>query len=386
MDDMSTESKRPIHPLRLLFLKGAFFLVISLTAGFAGGWLASDAKRGIDTDTGRQIVSTESELISQIAKDVGSSVVSIQVVGPETQGLFGPQQVQGAGTGFVVSDDGVIVTNRHVIPADASQVSIVLADGTELTDVEVIGRTNEGDPLDIAFLKVKDVQGKELKSVALGDSGQTEVGERVVAIGNALGQFQNTVTTGIISGYGRDVEASDGFRTETLQNLFQTDAAINRGNSGGPLVNANSEVIGVNTAVAGEGAENIGFAIPIDDVKGLIRSVLETGRLERPYLGVRYVNLTDDIAFDYDLDVTRGAYIVSGRSGQPAILPDSPADKAGLKEEDVITKVNNDAINERSSLISLIGKYQVGDEVTLTIMRDGKEQTVNVKLDATPNQ
>src|SRR5690606_10800678 len=147
------------------------------------------------------------------------------------------------------------------------------SDGTELTDVEVIGRTGSNDPLDIAFLRIRDAKGKQLKAATLGDSGAAQVGDKVVAIGNALGEFQNTVTSGIISGFGRNVVAGDETGSETLQNLLQTDAAINQGNSGGPLVNANGEVIGINTAIAGGGAENIGFAIPINDIKGLIKSV-----------------------------------------------------------------------------------------------------------------
>jgi serine protease Do len=194
------------------------------------------------------------------------------------------------------------------------------------------------------------------------------------------------VTTGIISGYGREVQASDGRGSapETLQNLFQTDAAINQGNSGGPLVNINGEVIGVNTAVAGDGAENIGFAIPINDVKGLIDSVLQEGKLVRPYLGVRYISLTDDYAEQLELDTKRGAYIIPEEDGQPSIIEGSPADDANLQAEDIITKVGNDDVNEKNSLTSLIGKHKVGEEVTLTIVRDGKEQQVKVTLEAAP--
>lgn len=378
------------QPKRLAVLGVAFLVLVSTAAGFVGGWIGSEARHSerVNDSTGQQIISTESELISKIAKEAGPSVVSISVMTNTTQqGFFGLEQGQEefAGTGFIMSDDGLVVTNRHLVPAGDAQVTVTLSDGTELTDVEVVGRTNDGDPLDIAFLKINDKKGKQLKPVTLGDSAQMEVGERVVAIGNALGQFQNSVTTGIISGYGRDIEASDGsgFNTESLQNLFQTDAAINQGNSGGPLVNADGEVIGVNTAVAGEGAENIGFAIPINDVKGLIEGVLKTGELERPYLGVRYAMLTDDIAYTYNLDTKRGAYVIGG-SGTPAIVPDSPADKAGLQEKDVITKINGRAVNEDNSLVSLISQYGVGEKVSLTIVRDGEEQKIDVTLEATP--
>ncbi len=287
---------------------------------------------------------------------------------------------------MILSEDGIIITNRHVVPAGTSSVSVTLSDGTNLDDVDVIGRTNDSDSLDVAFLKVNDKKGKTLQPAKLADSSKVQVGDKVVAIGNALGQFQNTVTSGIISGYGRSVQAGDssGNSSETLQNLFQTDASINQGNSGGPLVNMNSEVIAINTAVAGN-AENIGFAIPINDIQGLIKSVLKDGKLVRPYLGVRYVSLTDDIAYQYNLNVKRGAYLAPGQ-GQATVLQGSPADKAGLKEKDVITKINDTNIDENNSLTSVLGRYSVGDTVNLTIVRDGKEQTVKVTLEAAPQQ
>lgn len=374
---------------RIAALGTALTVLMSAAAGFAGGWVGSEARRGdkLDSSTSRQIISNESELISQIAKDVGPSVVSVNVTSQATQESFfgrSPVRQQSAGTGFIINSDGIIVTNRHVVPQGIDKVGVTLSDGTELTEVEVIGRTNPNESLDIAFLKVKDKKGKELKPVKLGDSSKMEVGYKVVAIGNALGQFQNTVTEGILSGYGRDVEAMDTSGIESLQNLFQTDAAINQGNSGGPLVNANGEVIGVNTAVAGDGAENIGFAIPVNDIKGLIASVLEQGKLVRPYLGVRYVSLTDDYAVDNELPAKRGAYIVPGQDGEPSILSGSPAEKAGLKEGDIITKVQDETIDEKRSLTSLVSMRKVGEEVTLTILRDSKEQTLKVKLEAAP--
>lgn len=368
-------------------------MLLSGAAGFVGGWIGAEARDDdkLNTSTSQQIISNESQLISKIAKDVGPSVVSVNVTSKTTQRSFfgvSPVEQQSAGTGFIISKEGIIMTNRHVVSEDTGKISITLSDGTELTDVELLGRTSPSDSLDIAFLKVKDKKGKTFQPVKLGDSSKMQVGDKVVAIGNALGQFQNTVTTGIISGYGRSVQASDetGSSVETLQNLFQTDAAINQGNSGGPLVNINGEVIGVNTAIAGQGAENIGFAIPINDVQGLVKSVLEKGRLIRPYLGVRYVSLTDDYAYEYNLDTKRGAYIAPSEDGQSSILSDSPAAKAGLKEKDIITKVNGETVDEKHSLTSLIGKHQVGEEVTLTVIRDKKEQTIKVKLEAAPNQ
>jgi serine protease Do len=222
----------------------------------------------------------------------------------------------------------------------------------------------------------------------LGDSSKMQVGDKVVAIGNALGQFQNTVTEGILSGFGRSVTAGDSSGTgsdETLQNLFQTDAAINEGNSGGPLVNINGEVIGINTAIAGD-AQNIGFAIPINDAQGSIKSILGTGKLERPYLGVRYISLTDDYAYTYNLPVKRGAYIPPAAGGQASIVSGSPADKAGLKEKDVITAIDDTKIDENNSLTSVLGKHAVGDNITLSVLRGGKDMKIKVTLEAAPGQ
>jgi serine protease Do len=372
----------------------ALLLLASLSLGFFGGRLGSQNRdeTGTALNTASQrVITSESQLISDIAKNVGASVVSVNTVAQTQQtdffGFSSQGQEEGAGTGIIISEDGYIITNRHVVPAGTTNVSVTLSDGTQLDNVEVVGRTNESDPLDVAFLKVKDAKGKKLTAAKIGDSSKMEVGDRVVAIGNALGQFQNSVTTGIISGYGREVQASDssGSNPETLQNLFQTDAAINQGNSGGPLVNVSGEVIGINTAVAGGEAQNIGFAIPINDAKGLIGSVLEKGKLERPYLGVRYISLTDDYAYQYNLSVKRGAYIAPSR-GQSSILPNSPAAKAGLQEKDIITKIDGTAIDEKNSVASLIGRKSVGDEASLTVIRDGKEQTVKVKLEAAPQQ
>lgn len=369
-----------------------FLLLITITVGFFGGWLGAGSREQQNSNnfvSNQQIILSESQLINRIATEVGESVVSINVTSEEkTRDFLGNRRSylqDSAGTGFILNEEGIILTNRHVIPDGVTSVSITLADGTKLDDVEVIGKTNSSDSLDVAFLKITDSKGKKLKPVKLGDSAKVLVGERVIAIGNALGQFQNTVTSGIISGFGRSLDAGEfGDEGEVLQNLFQTDAAINQGNSGGPLVNINGEVIGINTAVAGGGAENIGFSIPINDVKGLIESVLTEGKLLRPFLGVRYIPLTDDIAFELELDITRGAYIMPSESGVSSVVADSPAAKAGLQEEDVITHINDDKVDENNSLTSLIGKHKVGTSIDLTILRGGEELTVNVTLEVIP--
>lgn len=366
-------------------------VLVSLSAGFFGGYFGSKSagrSSSIDHQASRQVIESEGNLISQLAKDVSPSVVSINVVSEGAQQtFFGTRRVQqqSAGSGVIIDDKGTIITNRHVIPKSAKSLSVTLSDGTELKDVEVVGRTNDSDSLDVAFIKIKDKKGKDLKPAKLGDSSKVQVGDRVIAIGYALGEFENTVTSGIISGYGRNIQAEDGSgEGENLQNLFQTDASINQGNSGGPLVNSKGEVIAINTAVAGS-AENIGFAIPIGDIQGLITGVLKNGKIQRPYIGVRYVSLSEDYAYRYNLDVKKGAYLAPPDEGEDSpIIKDSPADKAGLKEKDIITKVDGKEIDDKTSMSSLISRKAVGDEVKLTVIRDGKKFDISVKLESLP--
>ncbi len=396
--DRTTDNVAVHHDeLRKKLASVALLLILCIGAGFGGGYIGSNRNNQLSSSPvisheGQKTVLNESELISAIAKNAGPSVVSVNVTGQTSRqmdffGFGGMTQEQSAGTGIIISDDGYVVTNRHVVPSGTSSVSVTLSDGTELDNVEVVGRTTATDPLDVAFLKIKDLEGKKLQKATLGDSAKVQVGDKVIAIGNALGQFQNTVTSGILSGFGRSVMAGDsGGNSETLQNLFQTDAAINEGNSGGPLLNINGEVIGINTAIAGGSAQNIGFAIPINDVQGLIKGILSKGKLERPYLGIRYISLTDDYAYQYNLTTKRGAYILPARNGQASILPGSPAQEAGLKEKDIITKIDGKEVNEKNSLTSIIGSKSVSDEVSLTIIRDGKEQTIKVKLKAAPQE
>jgi serine protease Do len=369
----------------------ALTILISASAGFGGGWLAANNGQNINRgSTNQQAILSESQVINEIVEKVGPSVVSIDVKGSaRSGGFFGYYQdyeTSSAGTGIILSSDGYIITNRHVVPEGTTDVNVTLSDGKVLEDVTVVGRTNQNDSLDIAFLKINDAEGAELRPATIGDSNALKVGDKVVAIGNALGQFENTVTSGIVSGFGRSVVAGDFYSSESLQNLIQTDTAINQGNSGGPLVNIDGEVIGVNTAVAGGGAENIGFAIPANDIKSLIASVLEKGVLERPYLGVRYAMLNPDLAARLDAGVETGAYVVQSQPASPSILPGSPAEKAGIKEEDVITKVDDQDINEKNTLSSVVSRYRVNDEVELTLVRNGEELKLKVVLLASPSQ
>ena len=390
-DKVKKYPKRPSRGMRAAVGITIACLLFSLVGGFLGAaayihWHPDQSS----TAAQQHYVSSESQLIAGIAKDVGQSVVSVNVESQTTaQDFFGfsqPVSQQSAGTGFIVSSDGIIVTNRHVVPDGTDSVTVTLSDGTTYKNVQVIGKTSDTNSLDVAFLKIGDLKGKKLVAAKLGDSSKMQVGDKVIAIGNALGQFQNTVTSGIISGYGRDVQAGDqsGDSTENLTDLFQTDAAINEGNSGGPLVNINGEVIGLNTAVASD-AQNIGFSIPINDIKGLVNSVLSSGKLEQPYLGVRYVSLTPDLAYQYNLSVDQGAYIVPSSDGSPSIIAGSPAAQAGLQEKDIITKVNNITIDSNTGLTSALSQYKVGDTVTLTVIRGGKTITVKATLANTPS-
>lgn len=349
-------------------------LATLLTAGgLSAAFLAGANYKSGDLETTKQTVLQEGEVIADIAQKVGPSVVSIMAEQQATvQGLGGSRTrtAQAAGTGVIIDSNGLILTNKHVVSEGTSAVRVITSDGTRYQDVQIIGR----DPLnDLAILKVKNP--KDFKPANLADSDTVRTGQKVVAIGNALGQFQNTVTSGIISGIGKSVEAGSeaGGATEQLSNLFQTDAAINSGNSGGPLLNYNGEVIGINTAVAAD-AENIGFAIPINEAKGIIDSVKATGKLIRPQLGVRYGMITPEYAKEQNISVEQGAIISSVSEGGPAA-------KAGLKTGDVVIKVNNTTLNESTYLVTVVSRYKVGDTLELTIVRDGKEQKVRVKLE-----
>ena len=306
---------------------------------------------------------------------MSKSVVSI-VTSTKTTDFFGQSyDSSAAGTGIIVTGDGYILTNKHVVNG-ASKAYVVLDDGTIYEDVKVVAT----DPLnDVAFLKIEDVS--DLPAATLGDSKTISVGQQVIAIGNALGEYQNTVTSGIISGIGRSVTASDssGYNTETLSDMIQTDAAINSGNSGGPLVNAAGEVIGINTATS-TSAENMGFAIPISSVKGMLKQLVETGKAERTYLGVYSLDITSEVAKAYNLPVNSGAYIYNS-STYSAIVKNSPASKAGLKDKDIITKINGVEVGAAGSLANLISEYKPGDTVQLTVLREGKEIAINVTLD-----
>ncbi len=288
------------------------------------------------------------------------------------------QQVAG-GTGFIVSADGTIITNRHVVDIEGAQYTVVMNDGQKYS-AQVIAR----DPVeDIAVLKIEKTG---LPALSLGDSDSIQVGQSVIAIGNALGEFQNTVSVGVVAGLSRNISIpGSGSRPgETIEGAIQTDAAINPGNSGGPLLNTKGEVIGINTAIV-VGSQNIGFAVPVNKARRDLAGVQTSGKITYPYLGVRYTIVNEDLQKQQNLSVSYGALVIKGANTEEgAVTPGSPADIAGIKEGDIILSMDGQRIDEDHSLLSLVQKHQIGDTVTLKVLSQGVEKTVQVGLAERP--
>ena len=285
------------------------------------------------------------------------------------------QQI-GAGSGFIVSADGLILTNKHVVLDSLAEYTVFTNDGQKYP-AKVLAL----DPAqDLAVVKIQS-EGGAFQPAKLGDSSGIQIGQTAIAIGNALGQFTNTVSVGVVSGLQRTISASDktGGFSETLQGIIQTDAAINSGNSGGPLLNLKGEVIGINTAMA-EGAQNIGFAIPINMAKRDIEQVSRSGKIVYPFLGIRYVAINSKVKQEYGLQVDYGALVLRGSAGEPAVIAGSAAQNAGIKEGDLILRVNGEEITISNTLSEIILKYNPGETVILKILRNGQELNVDVVL------
>ncbi|MCX6724762.1 MAG: trypsin-like peptidase domain-containing protein [Candidatus Shapirobacteria bacterium] len=335
-----------------------------------------------------QKVLTEESVVIDAVDKVGPSVVTINIEEEQATSPFGiefgpfgfsfPQNSpqtqkiqQNIGTGFIISQDGLIVTNKHVVSNTKATYKIITKDD-QTYDIKNIYR----DPgNDLAILKIDPLagSGQVLKPVEMGDSDKLKVGQFVIAIGTALGEFKNTVTTGVVSGLGRGITAGSALEgsTERLDNVIQTDAAINPGNSGGPLLNSAGQVIGINVAVA-SGGQNISFAIPINIIKEAIDNFNKTGKFDRPFLGVRYRMISRDVALMND--VPQGAYVVE-------VVAASPADKADIKAGDILTKFDNQSLkDEKADLAKMISQKKVGDKVSLAIWRNGKEMNKEVTL------
>ena len=290
---------------------------------------------------------------------------------PKVEPKYEKQEVA-SGSGFLITSDGYIVTNKHVVSDTKAEYTVFLNDGAKYS-AKIIAV----DPLeDFALIKI---EGSNLTPLVLGDSSKLALGQTVIAIGNALGEFQNTISVGVISGLNRSITASGGgAKAEKLNDLLQTDAAINRGNSGGPLLGLDGKVVGMNTAIVAS-AQNIGFAIPVNKIKNTIDQAVKTGKITVPYIGVYYVQLDKNESEKRKLDVDYGALLVSDQ-GASAILKDSPAEKAGLKEGDIILSVNKEKITTKAPLATVVRNYKPGDTIVLEVKRNKDILNVNVVL------
>lgn len=370
-----------------------FLLIILIIVAFSWEFFLRSASfpnplKNDQAQKGQQlkIVEEESNII-EVVKRVSPSVVTIGVRSnisiedsPFSQ-FFGVPEFEEEednedyiGTGFVIQKEGLIVTNKHVVSTTADY--FVVDEKGNKYEVDQIYR----DPAnDIAIVSIENPPSGGLREAELGSSSNLQVGQSVIAIGTALGEFRNTVTTGVVSGLGRGITAGSAFQrfTERLDNVIQTDAAINPGNSGGPLLNSSGQVIGVNTAVSGSG-ENIGFAIPIDIVKDSLDNFNQTGQFERPFLGISYSIISERAAILNE--IPQGALVQQ-------VVENSSADDAGIQRGDIITKIDGNGINnEDSTLAILISKKKIGDRIRVELYRDGQTQEISVTLKEAPSQ
>ena len=335
------------------------------------GGVVSEQDRS--TSGGTAALSDGELTTEEVVKKVLPAVVAISGT-DSVKTIFGTMRQSSGGSGFIVRSDGLIVTNKHVVSSDTAKYTVKLSTGKSY-DAVVQAR----DPgMDLAVIKIN---ATGLPVVGLGDSSKADLGQKVIAIGNTLGEYQNTVTTGIISGLDRSVVASDGAGSaERLDGLIQTDAAINPGNSGGPLVDLSGQVIGINTAVDTQ-AQSVGFAIPINSVKSQIKVVSSGGEISRPKLGVRYIPIDAELAQENDLPVTEGALVASGQTNADvAVQVGGPADLAGIIEGDILVSINGEKITTENGLSAILGKYKPGDVINVTLNRQGQTKTVKVTL------
>jgi serine protease Do len=382
--------KRPLALFLLVLLcftaggLGGTFGVVALTqdstwARTVRGFLNMGSTSEVRVPVQQNLRLSESSAVIDAAEKVSPAVVSI-TASSDVVDFFGRRltsQETGAGTGFIITSDGVIATNKHVVADTAATYKVILNDG-RMFDATVTAR----DALyDLAVLKIN---ATGLPVVDLGSSADLKVGQTVIAVGNALGEFQNTVTTGIVS--AKDRQLSDiGSNNETLSDLIQTDASINSGNSGGPLVNLAGQVVGINTAIAttNGGSVGLGFAISIDSVRSVLESVQATGKIVRPYLGVRFQLVNAQVQRLNNLTVDYGAFLVS-TNNQAAVLENSPAAKAGLRAGDVILQFDGKRIDDSNSLTRLIAASKVGQTIPLLVQRGDQQITVQVVLEELP--
>jgi serine protease Do len=372
-------------------------ILASAVTGFFSGGIAfsyiNKVQKG-NSQTSNVSISEEQSAIIDLVDKSNKSVVSISISKqipvtrqsspfdyffgrlPQNDNInndAGKEQTIGGGTGFIVSSDGLIVTNKHVVSDPSATYTVLFNDGSEAkAEIKTVHPTQ-----DLAIIKVDK---KDLKPVDFADSDKLKVGQTAVAIGNALGEFDNTVSRGVISGLRRSITASDGQgNSEQLSQVIQTDAAINQGNSGGPLLDINAKVVGVNVATA-EGAQSIGFAIPSNIVISMIDDFKQYGKVKVPFIGVRYTMIVPGSDQAKQYSVENGA-LVMGDAQSPGIIPNSPASKAGIKTGDVITAIEGKKLSVKQTLSDIVSQYKIGDTIKLTIIRDGKEQTLSLVLE-----
>jgi S1-C subfamily serine protease len=395
------------------------FLLLAVLCGFVGGLLApcvvsfykqrmavlgQPTEKNLDARQAESAagIREEDKVITDLVEKQSAGVVSIIISKdlPQAQPFFGngypfffspfgsqdqnegskdkgttEKRRIGSGSGFFISADGLIVTNKHVVADEQAEYTIIVSGGQEYP-ATVLARDPNND---IAVLKI---EGHDFPALTLGDSDTMKVGQTVLAIGNPLGEFANSVSRGIISGVKRNLSAGSGLgMSERLTDIIQTDAAINPGNSGGPLFDLSGNVIGVNVAIA-QGAENIGFALPINQVKRIAEQVRTTGKITTPYIGVRYVILNKSIQAQNNLAYDYGALILRGQTMTDlAVIPGGPGDKAGLAENDIILEINGTRVDTEHPLSNLIGAYNVGEEITLKVWHKGETKDVKLKLE-----
>lgn len=400
--------------LRFVFLNILITILVSILMLTLGWWWFSvtyDTKEAPDAVTTNAASTTQlaaaaapldiSEVVAAALPAVASIVITAEVplyeqylervspFGSWWGGFNVPRQRQigteereiGGGTGFFVTSDGHLITNRHVVDQTGVDYTVV-TNGGETYPVTVVAL----DPvLDIAILQVETDAGMTFPYLTFAET-EPDLGATAIAIGNALAEFPNSVSVGVVSGLSRNITAQSGLGYETLDGLIQTDAAINRGNSGGPLLNRAGEVMGVNVAVAGNG-ENIGFALPGGVVAQVLQSVLETGTIERPYLGVRYVPITETLVSRNNLPVDYGVLVVRGETAADlAVMPGSPAAQAGIVENDIILKIDDVELTAETNLASVLRRYTPGDTITVTRWQPDGEEELTVILEAMPER
>jgi len=373
--------KRVLYALFVIVIAGAS----ALAGAAAGGYAVFRAVQqrsslpapiqqilpATDTNPSQTLVLNNTDIetaITQSVQRVGPAVVTVVGTIPGQMTFFGPTGDQTvSGSGFFISDNGYLLTNNHVVEG-TKEVKIVLSDGTERT-ASIVGTDQYSD---IAVLKT---DGNVPATASLGNSDKLDPGESVIAIGSPLGNFKNTVTVGVVSATGRSIDTGNGYQ---IEDLIQTDAAINHGNSGGPLVNLAGEVIGINTLVvrntnSGDVAEGLGFAIPVNTAQAIAQQIIQQGYFARPYMGISFQPINPSIAARYNLSADWGVYVMKVADG-------SPASEAGLQQGDIITKVGDVTLDETHSYVNTLFTFNPGDQVTLTVMRNGNEMLVQVTL------